>query len=96
MVFANIGDRVSIEPADHPEFILDAAMFAQLLSASADDNLAICARDLLLRKLRQPVAPFRLTLVKSLPIAAGLGGGSSDAGREPVPDARCDGPAVQR
>jgi len=80
MVFANIGDRVTIEPADHPEFVLDGPMSAQLLSASADENLVIRARDLILQRLRRPVAPFRLTLIKSLPVASGLGGGSSDAG----------------
>ena len=80
MVFANIGDRVTIEPADHPEFVLDGPMSAQLLSASADENLVIRARDLVLKQLRRPVEPFRLTLVKSLPVASGLGGGSSDAG----------------
>jgi len=80
MVFANVGDRVTIEPADHPEFVLDGPMSAQLLNSSAEDNLVIRARDLILERLRRPVAPFRLTLIKSLPVASGLGGGSSDAG----------------
>jgi tRNA A37 threonylcarbamoyltransferase TsaD len=37
------------------------------------------ARDRLLAAARRPVAPFVLTLEKTLPVASGMGGGSSDA-----------------
>ncbi len=80
MVFADLGDRVGIEASDAPEFVLDGPMSEGLSDCDPADNLVIRARDLLLAHIRRPTPPFRLLLTKLLPTAAGLGGGSSDAG----------------
>jgi 4-diphosphocytidyl-2-C-methyl-D-erythritol kinase len=47
--------------------------------AADHENLVVRARDALLAAAGQDAAPFVLNLTKALPIAAGLGGGSSDA-----------------
>jgi 4-diphosphocytidyl-2-C-methyl-D-erythritol kinase len=73
--FADVGDVVRLSSADEMAFAVEGP-FAQALAAETD-NLAIRARDLLLAG--REAAPFRLTLDKRLPVAAGLGGGSSDA-----------------
>lgn len=77
MVFANVGDRVRADPADRMEFAVDGPFAAGL--ATDADNLVVRARDAFVARAPSPVAPFRLTLLKALPVAAGLGGGSSDA-----------------
>jgi 4-diphosphocytidyl-2-C-methyl-D-erythritol kinase len=76
MVFADVGDQLRLTPADATDFVLDGP-FADTLG-SDPDNLVVRARDLLLEGLAT-LSPFRLTLDKRLPIAAGLGGGSADA-----------------
>jgi len=73
--FADVGDVVRLSPAPKMRFAIEGA-FAELL-AGETDNLVTQARDLLLSG--RAAAPFLLTLEKRLPIAAGLGGGSSDA-----------------
>jgi len=79
MTFADVGDRISIAAADQPSFEMDGP-FAALLQGDPGDNLVSRAARLLAQKARGPQPPFRLLLTKALPIAAGLGGGSSDAG----------------
>ncbi len=78
MAFADVGDRLSLAPADHPEFAIDGE-FAAGLDPEAD-NLVVKAWRALTARARGPQAPCRVLLTKALPIAAGLGGGSSDAG----------------
>ena len=78
ITFADIGDRLSLAPADHPAFDIDGE-FASGLDPNAD-NLVVQAWRGLMAKARGPQAPCRVILTKALPIAAGLGGGSSDAG----------------
>ena len=77
-VFARFGDRVTAAPAEQDRFTVTGA-FASGLPAD-ETNLVLRALDALRQtfpdKTRQPVA---LTLEKNLPVAAGLGGGSSDA-----------------
>jgi 4-diphosphocytidyl-2-C-methyl-D-erythritol kinase len=75
MVFADVGDVVRLTPAEAMDFVV-AGPFAEGLSGERD-NLVVRARDQALQGLAP--APFRLTLDKRLPIAAGLGGGSADA-----------------
>lgn len=77
MVFADIGDRVGLSPAAAMAFEA-VGPFSGALGEGAD-NLVPRARDRLLAELEVVPAPFRLTLDKRLPIAAGLGGGSADA-----------------
>ncbi len=79
MTFADVGDRLSIAAADHPSFEIDGP-FSAGLAGGAADNLVMRAANALLTRVRGPRPPFRLLLTKALPVAAGLGGGSSDAG----------------
>ncbi len=78
MAFADVGDRISLAPSDHPAFEIDGP-FAAGLDAGAD-NLVKEAWRRLMARAKGPQPPCRLILTKNLPIAAGLGGGSSDAG----------------
>lgn len=78
MVFADAGDRVTIHEADALSFQVRGP-FAASLAAEAD-NLVMRATRALFAKARGPMAPIGLSLEKALPVAAGLGGGSSDAG----------------
>jgi 4-diphosphocytidyl-2-C-methyl-D-erythritol kinase len=78
IAFADVGDRVTVEPADRLSLSVSGPFGAGL--AAEPDNLILRA----LRALGQATGtgepPLRVTLDKRLPIAAGLGGGSSDAG----------------
>jgi len=78
MAFADIGDRVSTFEADALALRV-AGPFARDL-AGEGDNLVLRAARALIAEARRPVAPMGLTLEKLLPVASGLGGGSSDAG----------------
>ena len=78
MVFADVGDHVVIQPSDAPAFEISGP-FGGAIPAD-DDNLVVRAAKAFHAKLGGPVPPYRLILDKRLPIAAGLGGGSSDAG----------------
>ena len=77
MVFADVGDSLSLEPAPSLGLSLTGP-FAEHAGPD-DDNLVLRAARALADQIGQPAA-FRLTLDKQLPVAAGLGGGSSDAG----------------
>lgn len=77
MVFADLGDRLSLALGEGPDLTLDGP-FADALSNEAD-NLVTRARDLLLAGRGEGMSPFHLMLEKRLPIASGLGGGSADA-----------------
>lgn len=78
VAFADVGDSVTVEPADR----LSLAITGPFASGLNDggDNLILKA----LRALGQTTGAddpaVAVTLDKQLPIAAGLGGGSSDAG----------------
>lgn len=78
VAFADVGDRVTVEPAEHLSLTVTGPFGAGL--AAEPDNLILRA----LRALGQATGAgepsLRVTLDKNLPIAAGLGGGSSDAG----------------
>ena len=78
MVFADVGDRLTLEPASTLSLAIDGP-FGQGLSAG-EDNLVLRAVRALIARAGRPVEPVRITLSKNLPIAAGLGGGTSDAG----------------
>lgn len=78
IAFADVGDRVSVEPADRLSLTVEGPFGAGL--GATDDNLILRA----LRRLGEACdigePKLKVTLDKRLPIAAGLGGGSSDAG----------------
>jgi 4-diphosphocytidyl-2-C-methyl-D-erythritol kinase len=76
MVFTDAGDELELSPQERLEIVADGP-FAAALGDPAD-NLAYKAAALLARHYKiPPGAKIRLT--KNLPVAAGLGGGSSDA-----------------
>lgn len=78
MAFADLGDRLTVQPAGALELQVTGP-FAAGAPATAD-NLVLRAARALLVKAGGPVELARLVLDKQLPVAAGLGGGSSDAG----------------
>lgn len=77
MVFADIGDRLVAAPAPVWSFVVDGPFGAEI---GPGPNLAEEAAHAFFRRAGLPPPALRLTLAKLLPVAAGLGGGSSDAG----------------
>jgi 4-diphosphocytidyl-2-C-methyl-D-erythritol kinase len=78
MAFADVGDTLAGDPAPERSLRIGGP-FGEGLSAGPD-NLVLRAAAALLAKAGRPDAGAQLVLTKALPIAAGLGGGSSDAG----------------
>lgn len=76
-VFADVGDRVTVEPADRLSLTV-AGPFGQGLDGP--DNLILTALRVLGEAAGVGEPGLRVMLDKQLPVAAGLGGGSSDAG----------------
>lgn len=77
-VFTRFGDRLEIEPAEQDEFSVSGRYAAGL--PLDDGNLVVKARDALRREAgAQRTPPVAIRLEKNLPIASGVGGGSSDA-----------------
>ena len=83
VAFADIGDVVTVEPSDRLSLDVTGP-FAGTLVGSANgaqgDNLILKALRALGDASGAGEPHLRVTLDKRLPIAAGLGGGSSDAG----------------
>jgi 4-diphosphocytidyl-2-C-methyl-D-erythritol kinase len=83
VVFADVGDKILIEPATVFSFKIDgdfAGIFtpAERDSSSDSSNIAVRAVWALSQAVKREPS-FRLTLTKNLPAGAGLGGGSADA-----------------
>lgn len=78
MVFADVGDRIAAYNADALE-VRVVGPFGRALEG-VEDNLVVRAVRALMARARGPRPPVGILLEKALPIAAGLGGGSSDAG----------------
>ena len=76
--FADVGDRLTVEPADRLSLALTGP-FAGALQGEGD-NLVLRAVRMLGTAAGVGEPGLRITLDKQLPVAAGLGGGSSDAG----------------
>jgi 4-diphosphocytidyl-2-C-methyl-D-erythritol kinase len=78
MAFADVGDVVSTFDSE-ALCLRVAGPFAGALDAGGD-NLVMRAAQALVAEARRPLAPVGISLEKRLPVASGLGGGSSDAG----------------
>jgi 4-diphosphocytidyl-2-C-methyl-D-erythritol kinase len=78
MVFADVGDEVALQASEALAFETTGPFGSEI--PAGDDNLVMRAVTAFRARIALPMPPFRLLLDKRLPIAAGLGGGSSDAG----------------
>lgn len=78
VAFADVGDEVSLALADLSSFEV-VGPFGDALFGE-DDNLVTRALRLFANAAGRPDLAFAARLDKRLPVAAGLGGGSSDAG----------------
>ena len=76
VMFADVGDRITIEPSD--TLTLDhAGLFGNALP-DPSENLIMRAA-MVLQDAHDIDAGARITLTKNLPVASGIGGGSADA-----------------
>lgn len=78
VVFASVGDQLRLEPADEFSFAVEGPQAEALKNEPAGDNLVAKAAQSLAEITGRDL-DCKLTLVKNLPVASGIGGGSSDA-----------------
>ena len=78
VAFADIGDRVTVRPASSLSLEVTGPEAASL-AGDGDDNMVMRAARLLAEHAGVGPAGAALHLEKNLPVAAGVGGGSSDA-----------------
>ncbi|MDF2388854.1 4-(cytidine 5'-diphospho)-2-C-methyl-D-erythritol kinase [Nostoc ellipsosporum NOK] len=77
-VFTRFGDRIEITPADIDDFTVSGRYAPDV--PLDESNLVLKARDALRRAAGSGTAsPVSIKLEKNLPVASGVGGGSSDA-----------------
>jgi len=76
VTFADIGDEVTLAPAGADRFDIAGPMAAGL-AAGADNLVLRAVRGF--RALTGRTEPLAVRLVKRLPVASGIGGGSADA-----------------
>lgn len=78
VVFTRFGDRLTVAPADEDSLVVSGRYAATV--PIDDANLVLKARDALRRATGPENAPpVAISLEKNLPVASGVGGGSSDA-----------------
>ncbi|GHD05773.1 4-(cytidine 5'-diphospho)-2-C-methyl-D-erythritol kinase [Tianweitania populi] len=77
VAFATSGDRITVEPAAEDAFTVSGPYAAGVPLDTG--NLILRARDALRSRIGPTAFPIRIHLEKNLPIASGIGGGSSDA-----------------
>ncbi|GAA4660511.1 4-(cytidine 5'-diphospho)-2-C-methyl-D-erythritol kinase [Bartonella pachyuromydis] len=75
--FSLSGDCLSYVPCEKDRFVLSGPFAKRLIADS--DNLVIRARDFMRNTFPESARPAFLKLVKTLPVASGIGGGSGDA-----------------
>lgn len=78
VAFCDVGDEVRLEPSPTFSFAIEGPMALSLKEEPQDNNLVVKAARLLSEATGKPLG-FKLTLVKNLPIASGIGGGSGNA-----------------
>jgi 4-diphosphocytidyl-2-C-methyl-D-erythritol kinase len=78
VAFPQIGDRLALEPAPGLDIRLEGP-FARDLAGPSDNNLVLKALRRFCEKAGIAQPDVQLTLTKRLPVASGIGGGSSDA-----------------
>jgi len=78
VVFAQLADVITLEPADEDHLIIAGGQAAPLMNIDACDNLIMKAISAY-RNAAGWAQPLAVHLEKNIPIAAGIGGGSSDA-----------------
>lgn len=78
VTFPQIGDRVALEAAPALDLRLEGP-FARELAGPAGENLVLKAVNAFAARTGLDLPGLRLTLTKRLPVASGIGGGSSDA-----------------
>lgn len=78
VVFAELGDRITVTPSNENRFHVDGPFAGDVPLDSG--NLVLRARDALRAAYpRHAAQPVSISLEKNLPVASGIGGGSSDA-----------------
>jgi len=81
--FADIGDEIQLEPSTDFEFEISghfaSAFQAKDLNATPDSSNLVVKAVWGLSRLSGKAPNVKVTLVKNLPLGAGLGGGSADA-----------------
>ncbi|WP_375623572.1 MULTISPECIES: 4-(cytidine 5'-diphospho)-2-C-methyl-D-erythritol kinase [unclassified Bartonella] len=75
--FSLSGDCLHYAPCESDQFVLTGPFAKGLISHS--DNLVIRARDFMHKTFPECAQPAFFRLVKTLPVASGIGGGSGDA-----------------
>ena len=78
VAFADIGDEITLAPADDFMLSVDGPFAAALNNHDNASNL-IARAVFALAKAQERLPHFTVTLTKNLPVASGIGGGSSDA-----------------
>jgi len=78
VAFANIGDDIRLEPSSHFSFVVEGPQAPLLHAQPTTDNLVVKAASSFAALVGKPLN-VKITLVKNLPVASGIGGGSSDA-----------------
>ena len=78
VAFAGVGDEVCLEPASSFQFVLEGPQAELLKNEPPEGNLVVKAAHSL-AKLCGKTLDVKITLLKRLPVASGIGGGSSDA-----------------
>jgi 4-diphosphocytidyl-2-C-methyl-D-erythritol kinase len=76
VVFADVGDRIEVAAAEGLRLDIDGPFATEV--PGGDDNLVLRAARALAQAVGRPTAAA-IRLTKSLPVAAGIGGGSADA-----------------
>jgi len=74
--FVSTGDRISVETGQEPGLEIQGPFADALVGEDAGEGGNLVARAL---DILEGVPPLRIGLEKNLPVAAGIGGGSSDA-----------------